>query len=116
MATLNELRRLAVTLPPSHRVQGSEVADVLSAVAMLLEHGDELLAAAQDGPMGVAQFLHDRIAAARPPGAEEPVKGQDLTAPLPSTPVTSEPSVQPLPEIDYDRLAAAIAAREKRNW
>lgn len=103
-ATLDELKALAAALPPNHRLQSAEVADVLSALVAVAQHGDGLIAAAKEGGTAVHQFYHDAIAKqAEADGNPAPVKGQALTDPAPATPATATAQA-----IDYDQLAAAI--------
>lgn len=106
--TLDELRAVAPALPPDHRLQGSEVADVLSAVVAFLTHGRSILDAAQEGGDAVYKFLHDHIASNAPEGADEPQRGYVHAAAPPAAPAVATGTQQ----IDYDKLAAAIVTAQ----
>ena len=109
---LNDLRALAPALPPTSRLQGAEVADVLSALLAVEEHGEALIAAAKDGPNAVAQLFHDAaVKHAADNGHPEPAQGA-----LPvQEPSTAGPVAPPQPGIDYDKLAQAIARAQNQT-
>jgi len=79
MSLLEELKALSVHLSPSHRVAGSEVADVLGALIGYAEHGQPIIDAAHQGPQALYDFWHDHLTQlAVSNGDEPPVKGQPL--------------------------------------
>lgn len=103
----DELKALAPSLSPSHRVSGSEVGDVLSALIAYVEHGEPILQAAQTaGQQGIVDFVHELfVHEAQQAGGPAPVKGQPLQA---------EPAVGrrgPAPAVsktDFDKLAGLV--------
>jgi hypothetical protein len=102
--TLNDLRILATALPPSERVFGGEAADIVSAIAAVIQHGPTIIKAAEDGNIG--DFFHDlAIASAEERGVEAPVRGATAPAPAPTAAPVSAAA------IDYNKLADLIAAR-----
>lgn len=103
--TLADFKALAAALPPSERVVGAEVADVLSAVVARISHGSAIFDAAAEGGVAVYEFLHNEIAdLAKSNGDPQPEKGALLTQPAPAGAVVT----QAAPSIDYDKLAAAM--------
>lgn len=109
--TVDQLRALGAALPPSHRLHGSEVADVLSALTAVVTHGREILKAAEDGSAGVLDFLHGHVTDNRPEGADEPVRGQVATVTPAASPAVAVGSQQ----IDYNELAAAIVRAQNEQ-
>ena len=109
MSLLEDLRSLSVVLPPSERVVVGEVADVLSALIAKVEHGNEIITAAGQGPQAVHDFLHDRIVAQAPDGAQV-IKG----ATVESAPANqlNPPVVQGPTGIDPARFEQLVAAVE----
>lgn len=103
-----DLKALAASLPPSERLQGAEVADVLSGLVAVVSHGKDILKAAADGSNGIAQFLHDKaVSHAEEHGNPVPERGQT------NEPATvGPPAPAAAPAIDYDKLAAAIVAAQ----
>lgn len=105
---LNGLRALALSLPPSERVQGGEVADVLSSLVALATHGAALLEAAQEGTQQVYEFYHTKaVDKAKADGTPVPARGSTFEEVPRVAPVAQAPT------IDYDKLAAAIVAQQK---
>jgi hypothetical protein len=98
--SLNDFRALAAALPPSERVFGGEVADMVSALAAVLTHGEPIIQAARNGVEHVHEFFHQKaVEHAQTVGAPEPERG------------TQPPSTVAPPSgvgIDYDQLAAAL--------
>lgn len=87
--SLNDLRGLAVQLPPSERVMSSEVADVVSALSAIGHYGEEIIDAAKEGKIG--DFFHQvAVDAAKEAGEPEPRRGA-IPAPVvtPAAPATS---------------------------
>ena len=74
MATLNDLKALALALPPSERVATGEVGDVLSALIAVGQYGDDIITSAKEGK--IADFFH-QVATdkAEADGAEAPRRG-----------------------------------------
>lgn len=107
---LNDLRTLAISLPPSERVQVGEVADVVSALVAAVTHGKGLVDAAHnDGIHGVQEFYHAQaVEQAQQNDAPEPVRG---TPHAPAAPVTAAAPSQS-GQIDYEQLAAAIVRKQ----
>jgi len=56
---LNDVRKVALSLPPNERINGAEVADVLSGFLALARYGKPLLDATNEGT--VTDFFHDLI-------------------------------------------------------
>jgi hypothetical protein len=102
----DELKALSVVLSPTHRVSGSETADVLSALIAYVED-PSVLAAAQEGAQAVADFYHDRLTSeATSLGVEPPVKGQ----PIEQQPAPGRQGPAPaVSKADFDKLATSVA-------
>ena len=106
MSLYDELKALAPHLSPSHRVSGSEVGDVLSALITFVEHGNPVLAAASEGAQALYDFYHDvEVARAKEAGDPEPVKGQPIQA-QPAPGRYGPPPV--VSRADFDRLAKLV--------
>jgi len=106
MSLYDELKALAPHLSPSHRVSGSEVGDVLSALITFVEHGNPVLAAASEGTQALYDFYHDvEVARAKEAGDPEPVKGQPIQA-QPAPGRYGPPPV--VSRADFDRLAGLV--------
>lgn len=105
--TLADLKALSAALPPTSRLQSSETADVLSAVAAVLTHGRDIIDAAKQGSTGVYDFLHQQaVDHAEANGHPAPERGAVVTdAGTPAPPAQSA-------SIDYDQLAAAIVRQQ----
>lgn len=104
----DELKALAVSLSPTTRVSGSEVADVLSALIAFVEHGPAVIDAAHDGPQALADFYHDHIVAqAVAAGEPAPAKGLPLERAVEPGRYGPPPAVT---KSDFDKLAAAVAS------
>lgn len=104
VASLGEIKALAAALPPSERVMGAEVADVVSGFVALVHHGDGILKAAEQGSQGVLDFLHNEIAQfAQENGHPAPVRGQ----------VQTEVSTQGAVDGNTAALAAQVAELTK---
>jgi hypothetical protein len=103
----DELKALSVQLSPTHRVSGSETADVLSALIAYVENPGVLAAAQEGGQQGVADFYHDQLTAeASNNGLELPVKGQ----PIEQQPAPGRQGPAPaVSKADFDKLAASVA-------
>lgn len=78
MPNLEQLRRLALVLPPNYRVSSSEVADVLSALIAGDEIDGLVQASDEGGAQGVVDAIHQHIADNRPDGSDEPQKGNPV--------------------------------------
>lgn len=103
--SLADLKALAAALPPTERISGAEVADVLSALVATVTHGKAILDAGKEGGNAVYAFLHEEIAKlAEQNGDPQPEKGAALTQPAQPGPVAAPAA----PSIDYDALAAAM--------
>lgn len=90
--TVDDLRRLGLVLPPNLQIMTGEVANVLSGLTALIEHGPGILDAAKQDGRAVLQFLHDKLTAqAQAAGHPAPVAGQALTAPAAPAPVPVSP-------------------------
>jgi len=76
--TLNDLRNLALLLPPNLKLAAGEAADVVSGIAAYLEHGEPLIEAAGNGAQAVADFFHQHIVDTAPEGAPPVVKGNPV--------------------------------------
>ena len=111
MALVDDLRKLALVLPPSFRLAGAEVADIAGALVEVVAHGGPdgplLKAATEGGAQGVADFYHQHIADNRPDGAPEPEKG----APVENVPLTagSAPNAG-VSQSDFAQLLSAVQA------
>jgi hypothetical protein len=103
----DELKTLSVQLGPTHRVSGSETADVLSALIAYVENPGVLAAAQEGGQQGVADFYHDVLTQeASENGADPPVKGQ----PIFQQPAPGRQGPAPaVSKADFDKLAASVA-------
>lgn len=104
--TRDDLKALAAVLPPSERVMGGEVGDVLSAVVSVITHGPQIIDAAKQGADKVADFLHDELVKlAEAGGHPVPQRGATVAtvAPAPAAPSSS----------DISALEAQIAALTK---
>jgi hypothetical protein len=101
----DELKALSVVLSPTHRVSGSETADVLSALIAYVEDPG-VLAAAQEGAQAVADFYHDRLTSeATSLGIEPPVRGQ----PIEQQPAPGRQGPAPaVSKTDFDRLTGLV--------
>lgn len=98
---LDRLRRLALMLPPNHRLSSGEVADIAAAAIAVQEHGDKLLDAADEGPQAVADFYHDAS------GAGDEQRGN----PVANVPLTTTAApAQTVSKADFDKLMAAVEA------
>ena len=104
--TLADLKALGPALPPSERLQASETADVLSALAAVVTHGRSILDAAKQGGNAVYDFFHQSaVDQAKAAGADEPRRGN--TPAPPTSPGAPAAGAAPA-AIDYDALAQAI--------
>lgn len=105
--TVEQIKALGTALPPNFQVASGEVATILSGVVALIQHGSAILKAAENGSIGVANYIHDAITdVAEASGVPAPVKGSKLSDPPPAPAQTQAAS------IDYDKLAAAMVAAQ----
>ena len=90
---LNDIRKVALSLPPNERIMGSEVADVLSGLIALQRYGKGLLDATNEGT--VSDFFHEVVVAdakargiKNPDGTDfVPTRGARPTPVVPGAPV-----------------------------
>lgn len=105
VATVDQLRKLALVIPPSERFAGAEAGDILSAVVAVLNHGDALLNAAELGVQAVHDFYYDvAVKHATANGQPAPQKGVPQEQPVeaggrPTTPSGLEPIMSILTQV-----------------
>lgn len=105
MSLIDDLRKAADALPPSHKPTVNEVIDLLGAWIAYAEHGVEFLHAAEQGQQAVADLFASKQTAEA--AAAEPVAEP---APEPAAPAEA-PSVAEL-EAENAALKAQLAAAQ----
>lgn len=102
---LEDLKALGAVLPPNVRVNVSEIADVVSAIANVIEHGSGLADTAKQGAQAVHDYFYDlAVKQAEAKGAEPPVKGNAFQAP--PTAAAGAPTVTPTAGVTVDQFNA----------
>lgn len=98
MSLIDEFRKLAGDIPPSHVPSLNELAQVVGASVLYAEHGDSLLKAAESGAEGIAKLLAPEAAAIADAAAPE------------ASPLINEGErlIEELPPVEHDQAAAPV--------
>ena len=111
MASLNELRQLALSLPPNFRVGAGEVGDLLAALIQVGEHGDPLLEAVGTGVQAVYDFYHEHAVQQHKDAGVEgdpPAKGQPVEAPVTGGGQIAPASAGAVTQAQFNQLLALV--------